>query len=411
MFAILTYKKDYGKDIIILDVKDENIEIIDKVKFDSDTNILYFDIDENNVFCDKRWCNEKVRSKETSLFQKHYKFDKKLIKYVPYFSDFHKDDSNCFEHLDLFLEQTGFFDRKHNHFKKIVVGCENIGDYHILILYDYSGKNTIILIIDENKKEIMKQFVFKLIFQGMKHSYYINDDIINFAFCIEDINGGFTEYIKVISVNLYGYISEYDIENTCIDKNIKYINAMMHKNYIIYHNQENGFVYIYDYINKKIICKSSIVNDFNIIGFVKLKEHDEKSCCVMEWEKDDDDDLFSYLERNDEYDEHGNNYYSEVINDMYYNDITKDIEIETNNGNIWAHKCVLFEQSTYFKKLLSNDFLNINRITFNTDCETIKLFLDLIYLNELRFDGNIVKLLNLKKFCALINYTDSFVEK
>ena len=369
MFAILTYNKEYGKHVSILDIIEEKIYITNTLKIEDDIN--FFDITKTNQFCDVTWWenssdiilhmidrseenyNDSIKFKKGKLIKCKIRFNRKENYHV--FNEYFNFVGNCFSSIGISYEEYDYNCKYYNWDAYVSGGIDFIGNYGLFVFYNKLNMYTHLFVIEVNKDAIIKNFVFEYNFQSLKHSYYSEGDKLYFALSICDYNIGYSEYVKVISIDCYGNISEFNVENSCADKNLKYINTNLHGKYIIYSDSETGLICIYDYVNKKKIGKSNIDQNFEIIGFVKL--FDDVENIRTDYARD-----YTYK----------SNYHDYVCDHNYesnYNDLHNENEVSKNNNvdiNCENNKILENIDDNLKKFSNSNSTYDNNGMTYNS---------------------------------------------
>lgn len=276
--------------------------------------------------------------------------------------------------------------------------CKNrccMGDYEMLFMCEKHvsteyGFNDVsrILILDVNKMSMIKK-IFIDSYSHFNCSSYYQNNIMYVSLCVKynAVHRIYSEtgYCQVYTIDINGNFNEFKVHVHDILNKINYdyqknYTLVSHENLIMYYDENYKFV-IFDYVNDKIIISTTFKKIDHPYSFVKLKENKIKE---ME-ENDDETDDYS------------------IINDFYINKKNADIEIETNDGIVLAHKLFLISSCEYFKKMLSWNHKEGNKIKLNFEKDIVDIVLKYIYKNE--FDCTSVnKLLEIYYLCDEICY-------
>ena len=344
---------DYSdKYISILEVNNSKIKIINSVRLhEKFSDIDNLAITNNNIFYDKFTGAYKLRN---SYIYNDNKFTK--CKFSKREELYQIDDIN--------------FQMKDN---EDIVERQNLHNYSIVLIKVFRTKKGKILVIDNERCEIIR---IELIDNYSNHNFYFYENklvlIIGINFCDS------IDHARIIELDTYGKIHAYDIAHKDVDDSMNLIaetNVHFFDNYIMYYDCNVGQMNIYDYIKREIVVRDVVKGLGGLLGFLKLKEKEkvEKQLTVLE--------------------------------KMYLDDGTKDIEIETNNKTIKAHKIFLIQVSEYFKNIFSGNFIEKNKIVFDVEGDIFEAVLKYIYLGKIEF-GSINKLINIYKVCDKIMFNE-----
>lgn len=215
-------------------------------------------------------------------------------------------------------------------------------------------------------EDVINFFDFNFPFKtDLYYDVYYFENKMMFTICVNNIDKKTIEFIKTIEINIHGEIKEYNLDMEYVNSEFKY--ALISQELILF-RCSNKDLYIYDFIEKIILPEPLLIDDCHIIGFVKMNKIKNKH-------NDVDEEI-------------------------------KDIEIETIDGIIKAHKQQLIDKSEYFKILLSGNFSEKNKIKFDVESDIIKFVLKYIYKNYVDSKEPLCNLLKIYDFCDEILFLE-----
>ena len=403
MYAISSYVNGDSR-LTIIQIINDKLKIIDSKKIErKEIRNPRFDL---KIYNDILYYNRR--------YEVSYKLKDKLEENTDDFSYIRKRKTDFLYNIPLELFE--------EYYK--CVARYNIGDYAVLIIENikhadfYEGfyVDSKVIIVNINKMEVVKEILTHSSSSDY-HSHYYQDNKLFLTFCI-DYHTSFSLFesrqsCTVIEVSINGMIDSYEIYDSDISDKFQcdynnnenyeniydhcsphevgkyykaeykkkgvpkficdYYRISSHENLIMYHDKHNNFC-LYDYVNKKIIISTKLENIGGASCFVKIKEKEIDKKVNMS-----------------------------LIENLYYNKDYADIEIETNDGSIMAHKLILLNISSYFKELLSGKYKENNKIKFDISKNTLENVLEYAYLNDLNY-RSINELLDIYSFCDEIFY-------
>lgn len=262
-----------------------------------------------------------------------------------------------------------------------------IGSYEILFMrknYTMSGSNSCLLVLDTNKMSIIKKIKTEDYAYFACSSYY-QDNKLYVPMCVKYLksynNHYTTGFCKVYIFTTNGEFSGFVIDTYYIFKEANYYchcemdyTLTSYENLIMYHDEDNKFI-IFDYVNNKVIISTTL----EVLGRA-----------------------YSFVKINNENDVIDNKEFS-LIDELYFNKTNADVEIETIDGIVLAHKLFLITECDYFKKMLSGNYNETNKIKLDFDKEIVEMTLQYIYMNKFECES-IKKLVETYNLCDEICY-------
>lgn len=361
MFAIASQHKNFGIDTILIKIENNKIIIVDMItNYEFKELAPNLSITDDNLLCyPKENIVYKFTENQLKLSDKEITEDKTInINDLP---------------LNLLLNSYG----------KCSYRCR-IGSYEMLFMTEYYLAGNVdysstcklnILIVDVNKMAIVKcnsKNNCKYEYSGI--SNYYQGDAVFIALSIS-INGS---PCHVYVLDIHGKFDEFYVWPKDIFKNNKtYSNYILvpYENLIMYCDTDNKLA-IFDYVDNKLIVDGNKPKEIEYpYSFVKIKE--VSNIC--------------------------DNYNYSITDDFYFRKKNADIEIETNDGVILAHKLFLISECDYFKTLLSGNYKETSRIKLDFGKEIVGIILKYIYKNVIHYKS-INQLLEAYYLCDEICY-------
>jgi hypothetical protein len=387
MYAISSITDKYTTLLSIVSFLNDNCKILNYIEFKenanlfnspfdlkiSDQNIIYhINIINNIKFGFYKFNNGMCIEYKDFKTNKHNIENEKQEFDIENLSDSNKIIDCYYEHIEESYDSTEF--------KKLISECmddvmnvvdrKDVMEFAVILVksaYPYTYHcNSYILVINKNTENIKK---IPINYNIIGHSYHYNKNNLYIAIIIKHL-----EYDCIlVKVNHEGDIFVDNFNCGKIISHIDYTGSeiCVHENLIMLFKKKINQLCIYDYIEKKIIheCKINIGIPYK---FVKFKE------------------INKYV---------GN------LENIYMDDKSKDIEIETNDGIVKAHKVFLENSCNYFKTIFSNQYFETKKLKFDICNLYMKDIIKYIYMNNIEI-RSVKQLLTIYTLCDEILYFD-----